>query len=208
MLPTWIRAYRFVLGFTALIAVFYNWRTLDDPHFFSFFTNQSGILAGVVLVLGAFVFARRGNPMWWDIFRGCAVISMLVTGIVFAVLLDGLYNPFTTTEHNWGNSVLHQLMPIVMLLDVLIVPLHPRTPRWTVALYLLFPLAYLGTFLYSGSKDNWYPYDFIDHTTYTNGYTGVLTTCGILLVVFIVIGLVLVQYSRMRRIPGSPEIGW
>lgn len=203
MLPLWIRAYRLVFGCLALFAVWWNWQNLDDPRFTSFFTNQSNAIAGVVMLLGSVVFVRQHNPAWWDVFRGIAVIAMLVTGIVYAALLGGVYNPFTSSEHTWASSVMHQLMPIVMLLDIIIVPLSARTPKWLVGIYLLYPLAYLGWFLV---KDTWYPYDFIDPHQSDGGYSGVLMTCGMLLVLFIIIGLGIISYSRLRRIPVSQTL--
>lgn len=203
MLPIWIRAYRLIFGLLAFSAIYYNLTELDDPKFWNFFTNQSNLIAGVVLVLGATVFAKHHNPAWWDVIRGVAVISMLVTGIVFATLLGGVYNPFTTSEHTWASSVMHQLMPIVMLLDVIIAPLGPRTSKWTVGFYLAYPLAYLGWFLIRGNQNGWYPYDFINPNEYDNGYTGVAITCGGLLAAFIVIGIVIIFYSRLRRAPAS-----
>lgn len=203
MLPSWIRLYRLFFGTLALYAVVWNFREKDDPHFWSFFTNQSSLLAGTVLILGAVIFAKVKNPAWWDVIRGIGVISMLVTGIVYAVLLDGLYNPFTTSDHTWASSVMHQLLPIVMLLDILIVPLGARTSRWTTLIYPIYPLIYLGWWLIRGDQNGWYPYDFIDHSTYGNGYLGVAITCASLLAVFIVIGLGIIAYSRMRRMPGT-----
>lgn len=205
MLPTWIRAYRLFFGIIALYAIFWNLTELKDQYFWNFFTNQSSLISGVVLIFGAVFFARINNPEWWDVMRGIAVISMLVTGVVYAVLLDGLYNPFTTTVHTWASSVMHQLLPIVMLLDILVVPLGPRTPRWTAFLYPIYPLTYLGWFLVRGTQNGWYPYDFVDYHTYTNGYTGVATTCGALLVVFIIVGIAIISYSRIRRMPVAFE---
>lgn len=207
MLPRWIRAYRLVFGLLVAYAIVYNLTNLDDPKFWNMFTNQSNLIVGIVLVLGATVFARYRNSAWWDVIRGIAVISILVTGIVYAALLGGVYNPFSTEEHTWASSVMHQLMPIVMLLDIIIVPLGPRTPRWIVVFYLTYPLAYLGWFLVSGDNNGWYPYDFVNPNEYSNGYTGVLTTCGALLLVFIVIGLVIIWYSRIRRTPGTLHAG-
>lgn len=203
MLPSWIRLYRLFFGTLALVAIVWNFREKADAYFWSFFTNQSSLLAGTVLILGAVVFTKVKNPAWWDVIRGIGVISMLVTGIVYAVLLDGLYNPFTTTDHTWASSVMHQLLPLVMLLDLLIVPLGARTPRWSTFIYPIYPLIYLSWFLYRGNQNGWYPYDFIDHSTYSNGYTGVAIICGALLAIFIVIGLGIIAYSRMRRIPGA-----
>lgn len=156
MLPSWIRAYRLIFGLTALYAIYYNLTHLDDPYFWNFFTNQSNLLAGIVLILGSLVYARHLNPAWWDVIRGVAVISLMVTGIVYAVLLEGVYNPLSTDDHTWASSVMHQLIPIVMVLDIIIVPLGPRTPRWTVALYLIYPLFYLGWFLMRGTTTGWY----------------------------------------------------
>lgn len=206
MLPSWIRAYRLLFGVLALYAIVWNLREKNDQYFWNFFTNQSSLIAGMVLIFGAFIFARSNNPEWWDVMRGTAVISMLVTGIVFATLLGGLYNPFTTAEHTWASSVMHQLLPIVMLIDILIVPLGSRTPRWTAFLYPIYPLIYLAWFLVRGTQNGWYPYGFVDYHTYTNGYTGVAITCGGLLVVFIVVGMAIISYSRLRRLPTALEM--
>lgn len=206
MLPTWIRMYRLFFGTFALYAIFWNMGYHNDPYFWNFFTNQSGLISSVVLILGGLIFARVDNPEWWDIVRGIAVISMLVTGVVYATLLGGLYNPFTTTEHTWASSVLHQLLPLVMLMDILIVPLGARTRRWTALLYPIYPLAYLAWFLVRGTQNGWYPYDFVNHSTYSNGYVGVATTCGGLLIAFIIVGLGIISYSRMRRTPSILEM--
>lgn len=91
-----------------------------------------------------------------------------------------------------------------MLLDILIVPLGVYTKRWTALLYPLYPLAYLGWFLVRGNQNGWYPYDFVNHTAYSNGYTGVATTCGGLLIVFLIVGSGIISYSRMRRMSLAP----
>lgn len=207
MLPFWIRAFRLIFGVTALAAIIYNLTHLDEPNFWSFFTNQSNLLGGVVLILGALVFARIRNPAWWDVVRGVALISLLVTGVVYAALLDGVYNPFTTTDHTWASAVMHQLIPIIMLLDMLIVPLGPRTPRWSVVFYTLYPLAYLGWALLNGRETGWYAYGFVNPNEYDNGYVGVFATCGALLAIFILIGLAVISYSRIRRTPGILQVG-
>lgn len=206
MLPAWIRLYRLFFGTLAIYAIIWNFIEKDNPNFWYLFTNQSSLIAGIVLILGGISFARIKNPEWWDVIRGIAVISMLLTGIVFAVLLDGLYNPFTTTEHTWASSVMHQLLPIVMFLDILIVPLGARTKRWTALLYTIYPLCYLGFTLWRGPRADWYPYDFINHTTYANGYTGVATTVAAMLIMFILVGLAIIYYSRMRRLPIAFEM--
>lgn len=206
MLPSWIRLYRLFFGVLAFYAIVWNLLRTENPNFWNLFTNQSSFISGAVLILGALFFPRIKNPAWWDVIRGTAVISMLVTGVVFATLLGGLYNPFATTEHVWASSVMHQLLPMVMLLDILIVPLGGRTKWWTALLYPVYPLLYLGWSLVRGSRIGWYPYDFVNHTTYDNGYIGVTITCGALLIIFLIVGLGIINYSRMRRMPVAEKL--
>ena len=201
MLPLWIRAYRLIVAGIGVVALWWQWRQHDDPHFWSSFAHQSSLVASVVLLLGALVFARWQNPAWWDALRGATLIAMLLVATANTLLLDGSVNPFDAIESTWASSVLLQLMPIVMLLDLLIVPLGPRTSPWSALLYLVYPLIYLGWFLQNGEQDGWYPYDFIDHRTYANGYAGVAFVCGALLVLAAFASLLIVSYSRLRRVP-------
>jgi len=198
MVPAWVRIYRLVFGLIALYAVYNNYREFDDPHFWDFFTNQSNILAGVVLLLGSVVLIRRDHGLLWDLVRGSAVISMLVTGLVYGLLVGSFYNPFDGSVI-WSSSVLHQLMPIVMLLDLLLVPLSRRVPWWSVIFFVTFPLIYLGVSLERGDRTGWYPYDFIDPTTYDSGMSGVVQTSVGLLAAFILLGALLIGYSRNVR---------
>jgi hypothetical protein len=90
---------------------------------------------------------------------------------------------------------MHQLMPIVIVLDWLIDP-----PRHTLstrkALYwLLFPLAYLGYTLTRGPHTGWYPYPFLTPTTH--GYLPVIENCAA-----IAIGL-LILIAVVTRIGNS-----
>lgn len=194
-LPPWVRFFRLIAGVLALIAV---WRNRvehhDDPYFFDYFTNQSNIIAGIVLILGGYVFARRNAPRWWDYIRGSAVMMMVTTGAVFALLLGGLYNPFGDA-YPWWDSVLHQLIPIVMVVDLLIAPLGRRVAWWAIGIFMVYPLAYLGLALVRGADSGWYPYDFMDPDQ-NGGYAGVATTIGMLTVGFLLISAAVIVFSR------------
>lgn len=197
MLPWWIRLFRFGFGLLAIVAVFKNFVDLDDPNFWRFFTNQSNFLAGVVLILGAVVFARRRSPLWWDVVRGTAVLMMLITGVVYALLLDGVYNPFDGS-HRWASSVMHQLMPIVMVLDILLVPLHRSVPMWSTFLLAVYPLAYLSYTLWYGYTTHWFPYDFLDPEV-NGGVDGVAITVILLTVSFLAVGAFIIRLGRVMR---------
>jgi hypothetical protein len=203
MLPGWIRFFRLTFGILAIISVFKNYIDLAEPHFWHFFTNQSSFVSGVVLLLGATLFSRQRSPLAWDIVRGTAVMMMLMTGIVYAALLGGLYNPFNG-EHPWPSSVMHQLLPIVMLLDLLIVPLHRSVPTWSMSLFTVYPLAWLGFTVWYGTGAGWYPYEFLDPAL-GGGVTGVAVTIAAIVVGFLAIAAFLLRLSRAMRTNRSIE---
>lgn len=203
MLPGWIRLYRLAFGILAILAVFRNYVTLDNPNFWRLFTNQSSLIAGVVLVLGALVFMRRKPPLAWDVIRGTAVMMMLTTGVVYAALLGGLYNPFGDA-HPWPSSVMHQLLPIVMVIDILVVPLHRSVPMWAMSFFTIYPLAWLGVTLVYGADSGWYPYDFLDPAE-GGGAVGVAITVGLMVIGFLIMAAVIIRLGKVMRTGSGPE---
>lgn len=195
--PWWVRVYRLGFGILALYAVYAANHLDDDLGWLRFFTNQSGILSGVTLVLGALVFARRMPLAGWDTIRGTAVMSSIVTGVVYGLLVSSFYNPFNG-DHTWHSSVLHQLIPLVMLLDVLIVPISRRVPGWSLLVWTVYPLAYLLWALWHGDQTGWYPYDFLDPGEYDNGLRGVLSTCAVIMVGFFIVAAIIWAIGRLR----------
>ena len=104
-----------LLGLSAVVTevvVLVGRGTFVPGNFFSFFTIQSNLLAGVTLLL---VVTRPGTP-WLSWLRGLATLCMVVTGIVFSVLLSGLPADVLTAVP-WDNVVLHYLVPIWFALD-------------------------------------------------------------------------------------------
>lgn len=154
---TWlVRGYR--IAFAVLAAVAIGWqahlvvvqgRGLDN--FFSYFTIESNILGVLVLAWGGLSRRVPGQV------RGAVVVYLAITGVVYAVLLAGL--PGQHIEP-WVNTVVHQVMPIVVVLDWLIAPPRTRLPQ--VWWWLVFPLLYLAYTLVRGAFTDWYPYPFLD----------------------------------------------
>ena len=94
-------------------------------------------------------------------FRSTAILYMLITGIVFALLLSGLENIASTAVH-WDNIVLHYIMPVVMLVDWLI-----DKPKYVICfsqilIWLVYPIVYVAYSLVRGSLVSWYPYHLIN----------------------------------------------
>ncbi len=203
-LPVWIRFYRIVIGALALYGVYDKRQDqLWSTHFYDFFTNQLGIVAGVILILGGTVLTRRQPPLWWDYVRGSGVMAALLTGVVFATLLNGLYNPFTDTSHFWADTLFHQALPLVMLLDLLIDPISQRVNGWALVIFPLYPFVYLVYSLWQGQATGWYPYRFMDPYTIgryapLDGWAGVAFVNSVLLVGFVLVSALVLAVNRLR----------
>src|SRR5215472_12931360 len=112
--------------------------TLDALHYLTFFTILSNTIATVLFLVGA---ARWRSPRsaTLDLLRGGAVVYMSLTGAVFAVLLSGTN---VDTAIPWVNSVVHEVMPIVVVADWLIDPPATRLTLRQGALWLTFPVVW------------------------------------------------------------------
>lgn len=204
-LPFWVRIYRVAFGLLALYAVYEKREASSySTHFWEFFTNQSGVVAGVVLLLGGTAFARREPPLWWEYVRGSGIVVAVLTGLVFALLLDGLYNPFTTSPRFWQDTVFHQVLPLVMIADLAIVPLDRRVSWPALILFPLYPFGYLLYCLRMGDSTGWYPYRFMDPDAIgryapVSGWSGVMLANGVLLLGVVILSVAMIWFSRWRR---------
>jgi hypothetical protein len=161
-------------------------------NFFSFFTVLSNLFAAAVLTGGAF---RSPSSPGWERVRGAAVLYMVTTGIVYAVLLSGAdeVGRYTPDYLNW---VMHRVMPVYMAIDWLIDPPRHTLRTRDVLAWLVFPLAYCAYSLIRGAAIDWYPYPFLDADEH--GYAAVLaTSAGIAVVVFL-LGLAIAWAGNQR----------
>ena len=161
----WLRIGFAALGCAAILGQLISSWDLESfqlGNFFSFFTIQSNLLAIVVLLVGAYVGlnGRDADP-GWELFHGAVAAYMTTTGLVFAALLSGLPDDLDLTLP-WVNVVLHQVMPIVIVLDWLISPPHHRLTVRKALVWMVYPLAYLVYSEIRGPIVNWYPYPFLD----------------------------------------------
>ena len=176
---------------------------LDNPffhplNFFSYFTIQSNLIGAAVLLIGA---ARRDiHTPTFDVVRGAAVVYLVTTGIVFSVLLSGTD---VDTAIPWVNSVLHEVLPIVIVVDWLLDPPARRLAARDAALWLAYPLAWVAYTLIKGPIADWYPYPFLDPAN--GGYGRVaLYVVGIFLVVSVVCAAVAWIGNTARRDRAAP----
>ncbi len=164
------------LGFSALVtevATLTAQNRFNAGHFFSYFTVEANTLAIISLVLSGFATATGWTSRTLDFFRGAVTLYMTTVILIFIVLLSG-YPASELTAVSWDNTVLHYVMPIVLMVDWLIAG-RPATIAFRRALiWLAIPLIYLAYSLIRGPTAHWYPYPFMDPTTH--GYLGVLIT--------------------------------
>ncbi len=151
------------LVFAALAAQFAH--SSDRPgfsavSFFSFFTNDSNIIAATVFLWVAFQRSAT-DPGRRDLVRGAPVVYMVTTGIVFALFLADLNEELEVTLP-WVNAVVHQVMPLAVAADWLIDPPQTRLSFSRTSWWLAFPAAWLGYTLVRGAVIGWYPYPFLD----------------------------------------------
>jgi hypothetical protein len=166
-------------------------------NFWSLFTNHSNLIAGGVLLVGAIMPASFVHTHGWDLVRGAAVTYMVTTGVVYAALIGGLFNPFAD-DQTWMNSSLHQIIPIVMLLDLIIRPPATRLTIPEALTWLSYPLLFLIYSLIRGPMVDWYPYSFLTPEE-VGGYAGVaLYSVGILTGILLVSAFI-VRLSRIGQ---------
>lgn len=148
-----IACYRLVFGLLALGTVVYlATRVPSLPNLLSYFTVLSNVFGAGVLLVGVF----RPVP---DLVRGAATLYLGMTGLVFALLLSGLDLGLLEP---WANTVLHYVMPVVLVLDWLVAPPSRGFPVVRSLWWLVFPAVYLPYTLVRGALVDWYPYPFLD----------------------------------------------
>ncbi len=179
---------------TQLLALVDN-PTFHPLNFLSYFTIQSNLIGGAVLLIGAI--RRDIHTPTFDLVRGGAVVYLVTTGIVFSVLLSGTD---VDTAIPWVNSVLHEVMPIVIVIDWLLDPPSRQLTYRHAALWLAYPLAWVAYTLIKGPIAEWYPYPFLDPAN--GGYGTVALYCvGIAAVVFIISVAIMWIGNLARRDP-------
>lgn len=164
--------------------------TLNPVNYFSYFTIDSNLIATGVLIAGA-LNRGRGSTRRLDLVRGGAVVYMSITGIVFTLLLS---NTDVDTAIPWVNSVVHELMPLVMLADWLTTPPGVRLRFRQGLLWLSFPLVWIIYTLVRGAIVTEYPYPFLDPAN--GGYASVTVYCIAILVAMLVVSTLVVVLAN------------
>jgi hypothetical protein len=185
---TAIRTYRAIGALAILVAIGYQvsqglgWQHWSATDYFSYFTVLSNLFAAGILLAGAWR-GPSSHSRSFDLLRGAAVMYMLTTAIVYAVLLSG-----HKVSTPWANAIVHRIMPLLMIADWTIDPPHTTLAPRSTLLWLSFPLLYIAYTLTRGAIVNWYPYFFVNPHR-SGGYLAV--AAGVMAIGLGMIGLIL-----------------
>lgn len=187
-----VRVFFGLLGLSALITeviVLLSEGVFKPVNFFSFFTVLSNIFAASLLIYLGFT---KKPSQKTEVIRGAVTLYMLMTGVIFAFLLASLEG-VRLTATPWDNVVLHYIMPIVVVGDWFLHPPKKRLSARVVALWVVFPIAYVIYTLIRGSIVSWYPYPFFNPNL--TSYVQVLATSAII-AVFVIGAAFVIRYHK------------
>jgi len=119
-----------------------------------FFTVLTNLLVAVTMTWVAVGKNASAN------FFGGVTLAILLVGIVYATLLQGLH--VLSGAHLIADFLLHKVSPVLMALWWLL--FAPRAKlRWSAPLWwIAYPVVYLVYALARGQIDHKYPYPFVD----------------------------------------------
>lgn len=164
--------------------------------FFSFFTILTNILAASVFTAVAF-HPKHGWGEWLcqPSVQAATVVYIAIVGMVYQLLLRQLWNP---QGAQWvADVLLHSMVPVGYVVYWLL--FAPRAGlSWKDSVtWLIYPGVYLVYVLARGAVSGLYPYPFVDVNVL--GYGGVLARSGLLMLVFLGMGLLVVAVGRRVR---------
>jgi hypothetical protein len=197
------RAYRALAAAAALVAIAYQVGKglqrggFSVTDYFSYFTELSNLFAAAVFIYGA-IHAGRPRSRAVEMLRGAAVMYMLTTGIVYAVLLSG-----HGVEYEWVNTIAHRVMPVAVALDWVIDPPRVRLELRRTILWMSFPLVYITYTLIRGAIVDWYPYFFVN-PHHHGGYLFVAVGCAAITVGMVALIAAITWVGNRRGLPGAP----
>ena len=179
----------------SMTAYLHQGRSLPNAlvDFFSYFTIQVNILAGISL------FALLLKPQTWlnnffsrgYVFTG-VVFYIIIVSLIYNTILRGIWQP--TGLSRLADELLHLVNPAFFVIYWLIF-IPKQALKWTQALnWLWYPFIYVIYALIRGALTKLYPYPFIDAGKF--GYNKIMINSVVLLVVFLLLGLLLIFITR------------
>lgn len=157
--------------------------------FFGFFTILTNVAA--VLVYAAATF---GRPAWFGSARVRAgvTVAIVVVMIVYHLVLAQLWAPQGLALA--ADTILHTVTPLIYVAWWLVAGRDGSVRLPDIALWLVYPLAYVVFALGRGAIVGEYPYPFLDVTA--KGAASVALSSLLILGLFVALGLAAVAADR------------
>lgn len=125
--------------------------------YFGYFTNQTSLLASIVLIAtGALMAVGSSVPTWLTTARGVAAACLVIVAVIYNTLVPG-----TGTAPAWVSAILHVYFPLFVIVDWMIVGDRRPLPWNRLWIVLPYPLGWLMVVLIRGATDGWVPYGFL-----------------------------------------------
>ncbi|MBK5230720.1 MAG: Pr6Pr family membrane protein [Thermoleophilia bacterium] len=165
--------------------------------FFSYFTILSNLLVAVV----SGVLTRRPaiDTAFWRVVRVIALMSIVITGLIFFVVLRPDADLHGTREIV-GNALRHYVVPLLAVVGWAAFGPWPAQAWRDLAKVMTWPLAFGAFTLVHGAVTGWYPYDFLDVGERGYGSVAVqllITSAEMALIAALIVGLNR-RWSRTR----------
>jgi hypothetical protein len=127
--------------------------------------------------------------------QAATAVYIAIVGMVYQLLLRQLWNP---QGAQWvADVLLHSMVPVGYVVYWLLFAPRAELSWKDSVTWLIYPGVYLVYVLARGAVSGLYPYPFVDVNVL--GYGGVLARSGLLLLVFLGMGLLVVAVGRRVR---------
>jgi hypothetical protein len=169
---------------------------------FSYFTIQSNLF---VLATAAVLAVRPAvDGRFWRVVRLDALLGILITGIVYAIVLAPQQH--LTGAAEVANIGFHYIAPWATIALWLLFGPRPRITRTTATAAFIWPTAWLIYIFTQGAFTRWYPYPFLDVTVL--GLPTALRNALLVLVVSIALAALFTyadpRLPTLRHTPDTP----
>lgn len=180
---------------------------MDAATLLSTFTIQSNLLcliaAGITLVYELLKNSPKGKV--YILLKGMTLTAILLTFFIFNLVLAPYFNASRSQGFSLGNTLLHTVVPLMMLGDFLLFEKKGRLEIWHPFAWTVLPLCYVGytaiykafggVYKFSGDSVAKFPYFFLDYETY--GLKTVVIWCLLIAIGFIGFSYVLFGLDRI-----------
>lgn len=176
-----------------ILSVFFPQFSFDGLPAIAYFTVQSNILVLLFLLYALICSHSTGIHI---ILRGTVLVSILVTGLVFHIILVPYYPELFAEGVSFRHHLTHTIAPLGFILDWLLFDQKRLMQFKHLKYWLIYPFAYWLVTMVRGSFSAVYPYFFMDLNLL--GFSFVALWFIIMTIIFTLLGLLIILIDNKR----------